>query len=148
MKAKHVILPFIIGIIASLADSWLFSNLWPALDWRRPIAEWLAGLGFPTLAGWFGLFWIRIPTFVIAAILGVVVAWLFAARWILAVCFSALGFVGTSFVLMGWFVASMPSSASGWSIALKAEAWSVVSVLLVLVGAWLYVRRHAAKTTH
>jgi hypothetical protein len=143
MKARQVIFPLVIGGIAKLADSWLFSNFWVALDWQRPVAEWFAGLGFPTLAGWIGLFWIRIPTFAVAAVLGFVVARLFVERWLSAMLFSALGFVGTSFLLMAWFVESMPSSASGWGIALIAETWSAVSILLVLLGAWLYARRHA-----
>ena len=142
MKVKHIIVPLVIGVIASLADAWLFSNLWATLDWRRPIAEWLAGLGGTTLAGWFGQFWIRIPTFAVAAIVGVVVARLFADRWISAACFSALGFVGTSFLLMAWVAVS----SFGWSLALKAEAWSVVSILPLLFGAWLYARRYSHTT--
>ena len=141
MKAKYLILPFVIGVIASLADAWLLSNLWIALDWRRPIAEWLSGLGFTGLARWFGLVWICIPTFVVAALLGVVVARLFPERWLTAVAFCALGFIGVSFVLMSLWVSGLPSSLHTWTIALKAEAWSLLSLGLLVLGAWLHVRR-------
>ena len=143
MKAKHIVVPLLIGAVASPADAWLFSNLWAALDWRRPIAEWLAGMGFTTLAGWFGLVWIRVPTFVVAGFLGVIIARLFLAHWISAACFCAVGFVGVSFLLMAWFVGFLPPSGTGWSTALRAQVWSAVSVALLLLGAWLYVRRRA-----
>jgi hypothetical protein len=143
MKTKHILLPLVIGGVASLADAWLLSNLWAAFDWRRPIAEWLVGMGFTTLAGWFGLVWIRVPTFVVAGFLGVIVERLFPERWISAVSFCALGFVGVSFLLMTWFVGFLSPSAPGWGTALKAQAWSAVSVVLLLLGAWLHARRRA-----
>jgi hypothetical protein len=132
-----------IGMVTQLANSWIFSNLWLALDWRRTIAEWLAGLGGPTIGGWFGVFWIRIPEFFVAAMLGVVIARLFAARWISAVCFSALGYVGTSFALTGWLIFCVLPAAPSWSGALKMEAWSMVSILLIWLAAWLCIPRHA-----
>jgi hypothetical protein len=141
MKANRVILLILIGVAAALADAWLFSNLWNALDWRRPLAEWIAGHGFTRLAGWFGEIWIRIPTFAIAAILGLVVARLFPERWLSSAVLCVIGFMGTSFVLTAFVVGLLFDHPRKWRFALGAEAWSSVSIGLLVLSAWIYGRR-------
>jgi hypothetical protein len=138
MKANRIVLPVLIGVVAALADAWLFSNLWNSLDWRRPIAEWISGHGFTGLAGWFGEFWIRIPTFATAAVLGFVVARLFPERWLSGALLCAVGFMGTSFVLMALVTQFLFEHPRSWEFALRAEAWSAVSIGFLLVGAWVF----------
>ena len=137
MKAKRIALLVLIGVVAALADAWLFSVLWNSLDWRRPIAEWIAGLGFTKLAGWFGELWIRIPTFAIATLLGFVVARFFRERWLLSAALCAVGFVGTSIVLTAVVAQLLFEHPQKWSFAVGAEAWSAASIGLLMLGAWI-----------
>jgi hypothetical protein len=135
MKTKHMILPFVIGAVASMLNELLISNLWAAtLFWHRPVVEWLAEAGYKTLGYWSVSFYLRIPTFVIALLLGAGVARMFANRWVFAVCGCGLGLVGVSFLATAWFNAF--SSHPSWGIVLKLQAWSLISIALLLLGAW------------
>jgi hypothetical protein len=139
MKLKEIMLPAGIGAIGCLANAWLFSNLWSA-DWRRPMVEWLMDRNFVATAGYLGDVWIRIPDFLTAVALGVVVAKLFVKRWAVASALAAVGFVAVSWLLMAIIGGRIyPGRVD---ILLRAEAWNVVSVALVFLGAWVSVRRN------
>ena len=140
MKANRMILLVVIGVVGALADAWLFSDLWNSLDWRRPIAGWISEHGFTRLAGWFGEFWVRIPTFAIAIVLGFVVARLLPERWLFGAALCAVGFMGTSIVLMSLATELLFDHPQKWSFALGAEAWSAASIGLLVLGAWVCVR--------
>jgi hypothetical protein len=143
MKTKHFLLPLIIGASASLVDAWLFSNLWAALGWQLAIGEWLSQVGFTTLARWFVQLWIRIPTFVMAGLLGLLIARFFGDRWILSVLACAVGFVGVSFLLLAWVVGLSSPPGFGGYVALRLQAWNAAYAVLLFFGEWLYVRRRA-----
>ena len=95
---------------------------------------------FVATAGYLGDVWIRIPDFLTAVALGVVVAKLFVKRWAVASALAAVGFVAVSWLLMAIIGGRIyPGRVD---ILLRAEAWNVVSVALVFLGAWVSVRRN------
>ena len=140
MKFKRIIFPVVIGIIASLINEWVLSNLWIALDLRRPVAKWIAEVSSTMLAGWFGLIWLQIPTIIVAVILGIFIARFFPERWLSAAALCALGFITPSFLSMAFWMNNFPPSGHAWIIALKVEAWSIASIGFLVLGAWLYIK--------
>lgn len=143
MKAKKTVIPILIGVAAALVDVWLVSNLWSSLGWRGPVADWISHHGFPRLAVWCSNLWLRLPTFVIAMVLGIVVVRLFRNRWLSSALLCAAGFMGTSLVLMTSMV-QLFHHPHKWLVGLRAEAWNAPSVVLLVLVAWYFAPRKKA----
>lgn len=143
LPARTVVVLLSLGALAAVASQGLLSDLWQGLDWPWPVREWLAGLGCTVGTGWLRVFWTKLPTFVVAGLLGVGLGRRFSERWLPAACWCALGFAGVLSGLRTWVWGPKLPFTDGWRTAIKVEAWLVAPVTLMLLAAWDSARRQA-----
>lgn len=139
--AKSIVLiagAFLGGLALDMVNSMFVLPFWIQLGFRRPVQDWLISIGLGSLAGYYGMVWIQITDWLLAALYGIVIGILFPRRWLLA---SFCG--GISFAYATFFLLSSPFSLAtqfGLSAFVFVLAWKVPSVLLVVGTAYLASR--------
>ena len=146
-KFTPYILWFVAGAILGFIADNLLGALWIQLGWRQPIANWLASHGFSALASYWGLVWIRLPVWIIAAIVGICGGIFIRRQPIPSLLIFGIGFIVMPILVTA--VAGFSPVAFGIGVLLTSLLWDCVSIALLLAFAFLGFRfreheKHAA----
>jgi hypothetical protein len=146
-KFTPYILWFVAGAILGFIADNLLGALWIQLGWRQPIANWLASHGFSALASYWGLVWIRLPVWIIAAIVGICGGIFIRRQPIPSLLIFGIGFVVMPVVATA--IAGFSPTVFGLGVWFKATMWDCISIVLLLAFAFLGFRfrehkKHAA----
>ncbi len=68
----------VLGLLAALIGAAIAATVivpillksWLSLGWRKPVADWLVGRGWETIAGCWGMVWVSIPEWSVAFFVG------------------------------------------------------------------------------
>jgi len=121
-RQLHTILTMLSGVVIYFVSPLLLIP-WANLGWRRPVQDWMIAHGVGSFAGHFGLFYIQIPDYIMAIIVGAVigvVAW--NRWWQLSLIYSGI------VIVLPYLVMILDGSISYFS---NPSAWLIVYLLLL-----------------
>ena len=148
MKRIAIVLGLVVvgGALAPVVDATL-GTPWVGLGWRKPVADWLVSKGVSTtVAAYWGLVWILLPTWAAALAAGAVIGRVArSGRWLQPALAVGAGYVAYSIIYAIPFCLRL-AEFSG-SLAMRTFGRTVVvnliSLVLLLLAAWLFRRRQA-----
>ena len=134
------------GSIFAILDACYLFPLWEVLAWRRPVADWIINFGLgDTIAGYWGLVWLRVPQWLLAAILGIISGLCDSKNWLVTSLCCGLAFVLTPGLFLFVIGQENPSAWFGPDVFISLQCWKVPSVVLVICLAFLSSRIRKRK---
>ncbi len=135
-------LSFLAGGAAVLLSGMLLFPLWFDLGWRKPIADWLVGLGHQRLAAYWNLVWFNLPEWCVAFVVGILLGIIIRRpRWLLTAVVCGVGFVIVPHLFILITLGVHPWMFFGFKMAAFTFLWNLAAIPLLLLGAWLGSRR-------
>jgi len=131
------LLEIVIGVTVGIA--------WIDLGWRKPVADWLGAQGVPGwIAGYWGLVWIKLPDWVALFVLGAVIGRMSRPkRWLRHALAVGCGFIAYPVICSISYCLCLAESDGSLAVGAfwSSMAWDSVSLLLLVLAAWLFRRR-------
>ena len=144
MKAiRRYAIAFAIGAGAVLLAELALFPLWFGLGWRKPIADWMVGIGLPTtIASKWGMVWVNLPNWAMALCAGLLSAAIHRrSQWLRMTLVTCASFMLVPHLLPLLAFGYHPWFAFGASTAARTFMWESVAIPLLFLGAWLVHRR-------
>ena len=88
-----------LGFVASAVALYALAPLWEWFVPRGPLADWLRGLGHPTVAGYWALVWLQVRYWVVSGAGGAVLGALCGKRWASTGAWFAVGLMAPGLVV-------------------------------------------------
>jgi len=135
------------GLLAPVIDVTL-GNLWISLEWRKPVVDWLLSKGLPQVvaAYWWSMVWIKLPDWAVLLLLGAVIGRVArSGKWFRHALVVGGGFITYSLIYTIPHCLRLARLAEfDGSLAIgifwRSMAWHLISLLLLLLAAWLFSR--------
>ena len=138
---------FLSGGILAIVVGTLLCDLWVGLHWwKDPVANWLSAHGFGSLTGKWGILWLHIPEYLLAAVSALLAGFSLRRQPMPALLLFGVGFVVLPCVVA--HVGGFDARAFGLGIAFRAMAWSSISLVLVVVSGVLGHRLRIKYLSH
>ena len=141
---------FIAGGLLALISDLTLGALWIGLEWREPVSDWLVTKGVPlsVVAHW-SIIWISLPDWATLLLLGALIGRLaHPGKWLRYGLFSGCGFIAYGLIYSIPYCIRVADHDSSLAMGtfLHTMVLNVVSLLVLLLAAWLF-RRKPRKPT-